>query len=79
MGRPPVGDKPMSAVERNRLSRATRQQTGKRIDVMLGPEASEALEKLRSSGEYGDNTKDIVEKVLIKESKRAGRRKEEEL
>jgi hypothetical protein len=80
MARPTLGEKAMSVAERTRSSRTARQQSGKRIDVMLGPDASTALEELRQSGEYGENTKDIVEAALIKEAKRtSSRRKKEDL
>ena len=78
MARPTLGEKAMSAAERTRLSRTTRQQTGKRIDVLLSPDASQALELLRQSGEYGDNNKEVVETLLNKEVRRSGRRKKEE-
>lgn len=77
MARPTVGEKAMNAAERTRVSRTSRQQTGKRIDVMLSADAAAALELLRQSGEFGANTKDIVEAVLVKEAKRIGRRKKE--
>lgn len=75
MPRAPEGEKPLTAAQRTARSRQTRQQDGKRIDVMLGQEAAEALDRLRQAGDLGRSTREIVEALLLSERKRRGKGK----